>query len=100
VAERLKRKWVCAELAEIYLKGALGRFTRPVQLERPSPGDDGAYYRVPRPGLLWNGDGGELLPNDGGRKRPILVSRPHRAETIRNVDPDAAHDLAAKTAAE
>lgn len=70
VAERLKRKWVCAELTEIYLKGALGRFIRSVQMERPSPGDDGAYYRVPRPGLLWNGDQGERLPDDGGRKRP------------------------------
>ena len=75
VAERLKRKWVCAELAEIYLKGGLGRFTRPVHLERPSPEDAGAYYRVPRPGLLWNGDQGERMQSDGGKKRPTGVGR-------------------------
>lgn len=73
VAERLKRKWICAELCEPYLKGGVGRFMRPVQLERPSPDDDGAYYRVPRPGLLWNGDQGERLSNDGGRKRPASI---------------------------
>ena len=28
VAERLKRKWICVELIEDYLKGALGRFVR------------------------------------------------------------------------
>jgi DNA modification methylase len=75
VAERLKRRWVCAELIENYLEGALGRFTRPVHLERPAPEDDGAYYRIPRPGLLWNGDQGELLPNDGGKKRPASVGK-------------------------
>jgi site-specific DNA-methyltransferase (cytosine-N4-specific) len=75
VAERLRRKWICVELAEIYLKGGLGRFTRPVQLERPSPDDDGAYYRIPRPGLLWNGEQGEPLSRDGGKKRPHKRSK-------------------------
>ena len=74
VAERLKRKWICTELNETYLKGGLGRFTRPVQLDRPSPNDEGSYYRVPRPGLLWNGEPGEMLPSDGGKKRPTSNS--------------------------
>ena len=27
------------------------------------------FYRVPGPGILWNGDGGPRLPQDGGRQR-------------------------------
>jgi site-specific DNA-methyltransferase (cytosine-N4-specific) len=73
VAERLNRKWICAELVETYLDGALGRFVRPAQLMRPSPDDDNAYYRVPRPGLLWNGHQEDSLPKDGGKKRPLSV---------------------------
>jgi hypothetical protein len=53
--ERLGRKWVCSELVEDYLKGARGRFEKPSVVARPAPDDDDAWYRVPRPGLLWNG---------------------------------------------
>jgi hypothetical protein len=35
--------------------------------------EDDNYYRIPRPGLLWNGTDGELLPADGGKKRPVSV---------------------------
>jgi hypothetical protein len=28
---------------------------------------NGDYYRIPRPGLLWNGYHGETLPEDGGK---------------------------------
>jgi site-specific DNA-methyltransferase (cytosine-N4-specific) len=73
VAERLGRKWICVELVRNYLEGALGRFTRQTQLDRPSADDDRAYYRMPRPGLLWNGDHGEPLPEDGGKQRPVSV---------------------------
>lgn len=77
VCERLRRKWVCVELIEDYLAGALGRF------EEESLADSGAklvrdedeesnYYRLPHPGILWNGDhDDERLPEDGGRKRQI-----------------------------
>jgi DNA modification methylase len=70
VAERLCRNWVCAELVKQYLDGALGRFQRPSVVERPSPEDDNAYYRVPRPGLLWNGADPIPLAKDGGKTRP------------------------------
>lgn len=70
VAERLARRWACAEMVEDYLEGALGRFIQRPVLERPSPKDPDAYYRVPRPGLLWNGPDPVPLPADGGRKRP------------------------------
>ena len=75
VAERLGRKWVCAEMVENYLEGAKGRFERPSTPPAPArqnkKSDDG-YYRVPHPGLLWNG-GNEResapIPEDGGRSR-------------------------------
>jgi len=74
VCERLGRRWACVELVEDYLKGAIGRFTRdPVQREQGDPGDDANYYRMPRPGILWNGTDGERLTADGGAKRPASV---------------------------
>lgn len=68
VAERLRRRWTCCELIEEYLIGARGRFIGTTPAERPSPNDESAYYRVPRPGLLWNGQG-EPLDDDGGKAR-------------------------------
>lgn len=75
VAERLKRKWICAELVEQYLKGAVGRFMKPNTVVRPEPDDDDAWYRVPRPGLMWNGADSIPLSSDGGKKRPDSVAR-------------------------
>ncbi|HET8630740.1 MAG TPA: site-specific DNA-methyltransferase [Thermomicrobiales bacterium] len=67
VCERLARRWTCVDLEEEYLRGALGRF-----VERPAAPARSAdeYYKVPRPGLLWNGEVPEDLPEDGGRTRP------------------------------
>lgn len=70
VSQRLGRKWACAEMVEDYLKGALGRFVQQPVLKRPTPKDDDAYYRIPRPGLLWNGPDPIPLAVDGGKKRP------------------------------
>ncbi len=75
VAERLNRRWVCCELVEDYLVGARGRFVGAPKVERSGPDDESAYYRVPRPGLLWNGMG-EPLAADGGRKRAVKKSPP------------------------
>lgn len=78
VAERLKRRWICSELVEDYLAGALGRFDsgqsseRQVKLLR-NENEDSNYYRLPHPGILWNGEQGDKLHKDGGRKR--LTSR-------------------------
>lgn len=70
VAERLKRRWICTELIEEYLQGALGRFKQPLPpREADDPDDDDNYYRVPRAGILWNGTEGDPLPKDGGVKR-------------------------------
>ena len=76
VSERLGRRWLCVELLEDYLKGAIFRFrARGAESIRPaaSAGQEDGYYRVPRPGLLWNGEDGETLAADGGRKRPASV---------------------------
>jgi len=72
VAERISRRWVCAELIEDYLKGALGRFGRESIVktkEATSPEREDNYYRLARPGLLWNGTDGPMLPLDGGATR-------------------------------
>jgi len=60
-------------MVEEYLEGALGRFVQPPVLTRPTPKDADAYYRVPRPGLLWNGPDSIPLAEDGGRTRPASV---------------------------
>ena len=76
VADRLKRKWVCSELVEEYLTGALGRFegdtvANPEAKLVRDENEDSNYYRLPHPGILWNGTHGDRLDEDGGRKRQI-----------------------------
>jgi hypothetical protein len=61
------------ELREDYLKGALGRFERPVAPEQDSMFDLGSNdiaYKIHHPGLMWNGHE-EPLSEDGGKKRII-----------------------------
>ena len=75
VAERLGRRWICAELVESYLQGAMGRFGAAAESSTPrTPKKDDGYYRVAHPGLLWDGgdaDRSAPLPEDGGRRRPV-----------------------------
>jgi len=75
-AERTRREWICCDLVEDYLKGALGRFQQgkvekyPVAKSEKPNGDDA--YRAVKPGLLWNGvDDDEPLAADGGAKRTV-----------------------------
>jgi len=70
VAERLNRRWICVDSVKEYLEGALGRFVNGMRKpERAVVKDDASYYRVPRPGLLWNGCTEDPLPKDGGKER-------------------------------
>lgn len=74
VAERLKRRWVCSELGEEYVRGAVGRFARPP--ERPTLfGDvskiDEINYKITHPAAMWTDDEGDALQPDGGRTRPL-----------------------------
>ena len=85
VAERLGRKWVCADLVESYLEGAKGRFEQPGEPPNPkiAKDKDGGGYRIPHPGALWNGTNEQKLaplPKDGGRQRPPHLRKP-QAET-------------------
>jgi site-specific DNA-methyltransferase (cytosine-N4-specific) len=83
VCERLGRRWVCIELYEDYLRGALGRFQRPPEVapqpgatSRSAPEDDPSnYYRLPRPGILWDAVEDLPLPADGGRNRSQTMYR-------------------------
>ncbi len=74
VCERLGRRWACIELLEEYCEAALGRFVRaPHETAKPAanPDDPSSFYKVPRPGILWDGTENEPLPEDGGQKRPL-----------------------------
>ncbi len=78
VCERIKRRWLCVEMSADYCEAARGRFERdPQESGKPAadPEDESNYYKVPRPGMLWNGTEGEPLPKDGGKKR-VLRPRP------------------------
>jgi len=76
VCERLERRWVCIELVEEYLRGALGRFPSPPLSDKPPvlhEDDETNYYRIPRPGILWNSTDEVSLPADGGIGKSTLV---------------------------
>lgn len=73
VCERTGRRWACIEIVPEYCEAAIGRFdpARDPQETKPvaDPQSSSNYYRVPRPGILWNGYEDPPLPADGGRKR-------------------------------
>lgn len=78
VSERLRRQWTCVEMVEEYLMGALARFQSKTakDAEAKIMKDDGSnYYRVPHPGILWNGHEEALLPSDGGIKRSPKIKK-------------------------
>jgi site-specific DNA-methyltransferase (cytosine-N4-specific) len=73
VCERLERQWVCSELREDYLRGSMGRFINPSPSRQSTlypladADDEANHYKIPVPGLMWNGANGDHLPKDGGR---------------------------------
>jgi len=67
VCERLERRWLCIDTSEEYLLGALGRFNNPGSNTESRNGQ--IYYKVPRPGIMWNGNTEGTLPPNGGAKR-------------------------------
>lgn len=69
VAESLKRRWICCELAEIYLKGARARF---VGLKPKIPNGDNSPYQIFPPCSLNGQADNSPLPEDGGLKRPAV----------------------------
>ncbi|RJP22697.1 MAG: site-specific DNA-methyltransferase [Deltaproteobacteria bacterium] len=74
VCERLRRKWVCCDLEEEYLKAAVGRFERGNLKDLKS--SKVSSYSIYHPAALWNGDDPAELPKDGGRQRPKASPKP------------------------
>jgi site-specific DNA-methyltransferase (cytosine-N4-specific) len=75
-AEHTRRRWICCDLVAEYLTGALGRFKEKPVTRYPTPArsakeQDESFYRVYKPGLMWNGIVEEPLPKDGGAKRSL-----------------------------
>jgi site-specific DNA-methyltransferase (cytosine-N4-specific) len=73
VCERIGRRWLCIELEEQYLRGALGRF-KGVRAKRTTPPliDDATLptaYKVYQPGYKWNGAKEPPLAQNGGSTR-------------------------------
>ena len=67
VAERINRRWICCDVIEEFLEGAIGRFEKenlyPPQFE-------GSTYSLYKPGYTWNSEPETvLLDPDGGQKR-------------------------------
>jgi DNA modification methylase len=71
VADNLKRKWVCVELSESYLKGAIGRF-------QGAPGKAGAEksirYAIYSPCSLPIDESKISLSNKGGQERLMVAN--------------------------
>lgn len=77
VCERLRRRWICIEMREDYLRGALGRFERTPESQQEWLFDanrDGPAYQLHHPAALWNGRE-EPLEADGGKERRIDARR-------------------------
>jgi len=82
-AEKTDRNWLCCDLVEQYVSGAIGRFQelhdangngRP---EKPPKNQEDSSYRIYKPGAMWKTADHEPLPLDGGAKR-----RPAKAKAL------------------
>jgi site-specific DNA-methyltransferase (cytosine-N4-specific) len=67
VCERLSRKWMCVDLVEEYLQGALAHFHGQSQSDNQKRDK---FYKIPMPGILWKKFENEELIFDGGKQRP------------------------------
>lgn len=101
VCERTMRRWVCIELLHDYCEAALGRFVRDPRTTAKSTvnrEDPSNYYRLPRPGILWNGEDDDWLPEDGGKHRRLKRKETGTGESEHpkpvSVDCDASASLA------
>ena len=95
VCERTGRRWTCIELLHDYCEAALGRFVRdPRETTRPVTDPESAsnYYRLARPGILWNGDRGEPLAEDGGKQRKLRPKSGPATNSLGGIAGDAVHD--------
>lgn len=81
VAQRMGRRWVCVELMEEYLEGAMARFEADATLFAAQPRKS-IEYRLAHPATRWTDDADEKpLPADGGRTRPKTKSKNGKPKT-------------------
>ena len=65
VCESLHRRFICCEMVEEYLRGAVHRFDQKQSAKRRKV----PVYALNHPAVLWNGIPRDALPVDGGRQR-------------------------------
>jgi site-specific DNA-methyltransferase (cytosine-N4-specific) len=78
VAERLSRRWNCIEKVEEYLMGALGRFEQEngeMNNNHRKAKDKKPYYKIPRPGLLWDEKENESPSENKNRKAHLREAK-------------------------
>jgi site-specific DNA-methyltransferase (cytosine-N4-specific) len=81
-AEYSLRRWICCEIEEPYLEGALARFE-----EQPERKSKEIFYRISPPCAVSVDEQEIVLPKDGGRRRPAhLLSRTKTPATRVNGD--------------
>lgn len=87
VAERLQRKWTCIELREDYVESAKGRFNGDEKGVVTNGGSE-KFYKLARPGLLWNDEIDTPLSQDGGKTRTPkqIIHMPSHSEAKANRD--------------
>lgn len=69
VSERLRRRWLCCEIVEEYLEGAVGRFqVKSEGSDRQVSAREHVHYKISKPGALWTAPSSSLLPVDGGKR--------------------------------
>jgi len=69
-AEYTSRKWLCCEISEPYLEGAIARFEEP-----PERKSKAVFYRIPAPCAMPVDEQEISLPDDGGRSRPAHMTK-------------------------
>lgn len=67
VCEKLKRHWICCDIVEEYLRGAIGRFIDKDVKTSNSSGR--TTYCIAKPGTTWKGIPEDTLAPDGGKQR-------------------------------
>ncbi|OGG46240.1 MAG: DNA methylase [Candidatus Handelsmanbacteria bacterium RIFCSPLOWO2_12_FULL_64_10] len=87
VAERLDRKWICCEIIEDYLLGAMARFDRTHRNGRLRDELQGNVtgYKISHPGAAWGAAAGDPLAQDGGRRRRLTntTKAKRKSKTVR-----------------
>lgn len=77
-AEYTSRRWLCCEVSEPYLEGALARFEVP-----PERKGKVGFYQIPAPCPLPVDESEIVLPDDGGRNRPAHMTKRQKATVTR-----------------